>query len=75
VNTTGESQTNEFEDNQATADRAIAAIRVIAAALDGVAQAGPSQSLTPTTHAARLPPRLRLVRFYRPDGRANRPRS
>jgi hypothetical protein len=49
VSTTGESQTNEFEDDQATADRAIAAIRIIATALDGVAKAGPSQSLTPTT--------------------------
>lgn len=49
VNTTGESQTNDFEDNQATADRAIAAIRIIAAALNGVAKAGASRSLTPTT--------------------------
>lgn len=46
---TSESQTDDFEDNQATADRAIAAIRIIAAALDEVAKAGPSQRLTPST--------------------------
>src|ERR1022692_283863 len=49
VSTPSESQTNDYEDNQATADRAIAVIRIIAAALDGLAKAGPSQSLTPTT--------------------------
>lgn len=49
MNATSDSQTNDFEDNQATADRAIAAIRIIVAALDGIAEAGPSQPLTPST--------------------------
>jgi hypothetical protein len=49
VSAPSESQTNDYEDNQATADRAIAVIHIIAAALDGLAKAGPSQSLTPTT--------------------------
>jgi hypothetical protein len=49
VSTPSELQTNDFDDNQATAERAIAAIRIIAAALDGVAKAGPSQPRTPTT--------------------------
>lgn len=49
MSTTSESPTNDFEDSQATADRAVAAIRIIAATLDGVAKAGPSQALTPTT--------------------------
>ncbi len=46
---TSEPQTNEFKDDQATADRASAAIRIIVAALDEVAKAGPSQPLTPST--------------------------
>ena len=49
VSVTSESQINGFEDDAATAQRAVAAIRIIAAALDGVAKAGPSQPLTPTT--------------------------
>jgi hypothetical protein len=49
VSTTSESQTSDFKDNPATADRASAAIRIVVAALDGVAKAGPSQSVTATT--------------------------
>jgi hypothetical protein len=49
VSATSESQASDYEDNQATADRAIAAIRIIAAALDGVAKAGAHQPLTPST--------------------------
>lgn len=45
----GESQTNDFEDDAATAQRAVVAIGIIAAALDGIADAGPSQPLTPST--------------------------
>lgn len=44
-----ESQANDFADDQVTAERAAAAIRIIAAALDGIAKAGSSQSLAPTT--------------------------
>jgi hypothetical protein len=42
-------QTNDFEDDAATAERATAAIRIIAATLDNIAKAGPSQPLTPNT--------------------------
>ena len=49
MSATSESQTNDFEDDAATAQRAVAAIRIIAAALDGIAKAGPSQPLTPNT--------------------------
>ncbi|HUC23187.1 MAG TPA: hypothetical protein VMA73_10820 [Streptosporangiaceae bacterium] len=49
VSVTSESQTNDFEDDPATAQRAVAAIGIIATALDGIANAGPSQPLTPTT--------------------------
>lgn len=45
----GESQTNDFEGDAATAQRAIAAIGIIAATLGGIADAGPSQPLTPST--------------------------
>lgn len=49
LHSVNESQTNDIADDQASAERAIAAIRIIAATLDGVAKAGPSQPLTPTT--------------------------
>lgn len=41
-----ESQTNDFEDDAATAQRAMAAVGIMAAALDSIAKAGLSQSLT-----------------------------
>ena len=44
-----DSQTNDFADDQATADRAIAAIRIMAAALDKIAEAGPAQPQAPTS--------------------------
>ena len=49
MSVTSESQANDFEDDTATAQRAVAAIGIIAAALDGIAKAGPFQPLTPTT--------------------------
>jgi hypothetical protein len=49
VSAIGEPQSNNFEDNQAMADKASAAIRILATALDRIAKAGPSQPLTPST--------------------------
>jgi len=49
VSATSESQASDYEDNEATAERAIATIRIIAGALDGVANAGAYQSLKPST--------------------------
>lgn len=49
MSATSESQTSDFEDDAATAQRAAAAISIIATTLDGIAKAGPSQPLTPTT--------------------------
>lgn len=49
VSVISESQTSNFEDDAATAQRAVAAIRIIAATLDRIAKAGPSQPRTPNT--------------------------